>query len=149
MAKYNKGYTYTKALRRMGYSNFSLVGINSMLTQEEFQECLIFYDENGNILETVDYPSLNDVKLKANEVALDQAWYEVRQLRNAYLAETDYIVAIANESGTEVPLEWKNYRQALRDITNQDDPSSITWPIHPQGKLVGFNVGYEPPNSAE
>lgn len=37
----------------------------------------------------------------------------------------------------DVPLtvekraEWANYRQALRDVTLQEDPFNITWPIQP------------------
>jgi hypothetical protein len=28
--------------------------------------------------------------------------------------------------------EWRTYRQALRDITNQSSPFTITWPTKPE-----------------
>jgi hypothetical protein len=33
----------------------------------------------------------------------------------------------------EKKLEWKVYRQDLRDITNQEDPHNIIWPTKPDG----------------
>lgn len=148
MSKYSKGFTYTKALLKLGYTQFSLTDINTMSTQKEFEHCLKFFDETGNEIKPISYPQLSDVVVKADEVALEYAWYEVRRLRDAYLRESDYVTAIANETGLGVPDEWKNYRQALRDITKQTDPSNLSWPEHPEGKRVGFFPGYEPPNSS-
>lgn len=53
----------------------------------------------------------------------------VRQQRNALLASSDWTqVADAPVDRTA----WANYRQALRDITNQTGfPASITWPVQP------------------
>ena len=51
----------------------------------------------------------------------------VRKQRDDLLAETDWV------GGTDVPqaikTTWNTYRQALRDITTQTDPDSITLPI--------------------
>ena len=66
---------------------------------------------------------------------------EVRIVRNAALAETDYIPLMHLEKGTSVPQEWLNYRQALRDIPSQEGfptdpdervPSNLTWPTKPE-----------------
>ena len=32
---------------------------------------------------------------------------------------------------TAVSDDWKNYRQALRDVPTQSDPDNITWPTKP------------------
>ena len=58
-------------------------------------------------------------------------WDEVRKTRNKLLEETDWIVTVSNENGTSVPDNWKEYRQALRDITTQEDPNNVTWPTKP------------------
>jgi hypothetical protein len=55
----------------------------------------------------------------------------VRSERNSILDDTDYMVIKALEAGTTLSDEWVNYRQALRDITNQSDPLNITWPTKP------------------
>lgn len=58
-------------------------------------------------------------------------WRSVRIQRDRLLAECDWIVARAYERGEQVAPEWITYRQALRDITRQGNPSFITWPQKP------------------
>lgn len=57
-------------------------------------------------------------------------WPIVRARRAVLLAETDWTQL------PDVPLEtknlWAEYRQALRDITQQPDPRNIIWPTAPQ-----------------
>ena len=59
----------------------------------------------------------------------------LRSQRDALLVETDWIVIKSRESNTNVPTNWKTYRQALRDITSQtpsdDALSNITFPTKP------------------
>ena len=43
---------------------------------------------------------------------------KVRKRRDALLAETDWMVIKALESGESLSAEWATYRQALRDITD-------------------------------
>lgn len=52
--------------------------------------------------------------------------------RDKMLASTDWIVSKNLENGNSVPEVWKIYRQALRDIPNQEGyPWTITWPTRP------------------
>ena len=56
----------------------------------------------------------------------------VRDKRNQLLAESDWIVVMHTEKGTNIPAEWEVYRQELRDITDQSDfPYDVTWPTKP------------------
>jgi hypothetical protein len=56
----------------------------------------------------------------------------IRAERNQLLAETDWVVVMASELGFPVSDEWKNYRQALRNITLQAGfPESVNWPTKP------------------
>jgi hypothetical protein len=56
-------------------------------------------------------------------------WYAVRQERNALLAASDW----TQLSDARVDaLPWAVYRQALRDITTQEDPFNIAWPQEPE-----------------
>lgn len=56
----------------------------------------------------------------------------VRDQRNAKLAETDWVVIKAMETGAPVPADVAAYRQALRDITTQAGfPWDINWPVAP------------------
>jgi hypothetical protein len=56
----------------------------------------------------------------------------IRSERDRLLAETDWVVVMASELGFPVSDEWKNYRQALRNITLQESfPENVEWPTKP------------------
>ena len=57
----------------------------------------------------------------------------VREDRNRRLAESDWVVIKAMETGTAVPTDVAAERQALRDITSQAGfPWAIEWPEQPR-----------------
>lgn len=58
-------------------------------------------------------------------------WRNIKQERDQLLQHSDWVVTRAYETKTEVPAEWLEYRQALRDITDQTDPMAIDWPKKP------------------
>ena len=41
----------------------------------------------------------------------------LRQLRDSFLQESDWIVTKSLENNETIPTSWKTYRQELRDIT--------------------------------
>jgi len=54
---------------------------------------------------------------------------KVREIRNRYLAETDW----AGASDVTMSDAMRTYRQALRDIPQQTDfPNRFTMPVKPQ-----------------
>jgi len=61
----------------------------------------------------------------------ERAWNDVRAERNTRLAASDWWVAKAAETGAVLAEDRHAYRQALRDITLQDDPFNIVWPTPP------------------
>jgi len=59
------------------------------------------------------------------EAPIEQ-WRVVRAERNSKLAQCDWTQL------PDAPVDaatWAVYRQALRDITTQDDPFNIEWPV--------------------
>ena len=82
--------------------------------------------------ETLTEPTADQITAKYNELVAAEPLNEVRVVRNRLLAETDWVVTMHKELGTNIPTAWKTYRQALRDIT--DDATSlddVTWPEKP------------------
>lgn len=61
----------------------------------------------------------------------EMQWVRVRITRSQLLDSTDWVTARARDQGRPVPPEWLAYRQALRDVTDQPDPSAIVWPAMP------------------
>lgn len=77
----------------------------------------------GPIFETeeqeTEYKSIKDQEQATN----------VRQSRDQLLKDTDWVAIKAFETDTPMTSEWKNYRQALRDISKQDGfPWTVDWP---------------------
>ena len=57
---------------------------------------------------------------------------QVRAQRNNLIAETDWVVVMAKETGTNIPAAMKTYRQALRDLPSAEGfPHTMTWPTKP------------------
>lgn len=60
---------------------------------------------------------------------LESLAQQVRSQRDHLMAQTDWVVVKAQETGTEVPEEYLVYRQALRDVPLQSGfPEVIEWP---------------------
>jgi hypothetical protein len=71
----------------------------------------------------------------ADEVAsdTDALSSKLRRQRDNLLSGSDWIVTMHTEIGTDIPVQWKTYRQALRDITAQETfPQSVVWPTEPE-----------------
>ena len=57
----------------------------------------------------------------------NQQWASIRLQRDNLLKNTDWRAS----SDLTLADDWKNYRQALRDVPTQSDPFNITWPTEP------------------
>ena len=57
----------------------------------------------------------------------NQQWSSIRLQRDNLLKNTDWRAS----SDLTLSDDWKNYRQALRDVPTQSDPFNITWPEQP------------------
>jgi hypothetical protein len=56
----------------------------------------------------------------------------VRAERDRRISASDWVVIRAIDKGEPIPDAWSEYRQALRDVTNQPGfPIDITWPQQP------------------
>lgn len=73
------------------------------------------------------------LELPHHDVFHEQEWVSVRRKRDQLLAESDWMVARAVETGVPMAADWADYRQALRDITSQHNPFLLVWPTKPAG----------------
>jgi hypothetical protein len=62
------------------------------------------------------------------EAVVAEQWSLVRRRRNGLLLECDW-TQLADSPADKAT--WASYRQALRDITEQQDPFDIAWPTPP------------------
>ena len=97
----------------------------------------------GDVIEFYqhDNPQPTEAEIQAEIARLqaEQPWKELRQERNRLLAETDWVTiqsidASVDGFGLQLPMDWMNYRQALRDLpANTTDPTNPVWPVKPGG----------------
>jgi len=91
----------------------------------------------GDILEWQDdnitAPTDEQIQTKYDELVAAEPLNLLRKERNAKLAETDWVVTMHKELGTNIPAAWKTYRQALRDITDTyTSLDDVVWPEKPE-----------------
>ena len=66
------------------------------------------------------------------QTIIDSHWANIRSRRNTELNESDWTQISDSPLTAEKKEEWQIYRQSLRDITTQLNPSSIEWPTPPE-----------------
>ena len=92
-----------------------------------------------------DQPTKEEVEAKAQEMLNAAPLRRLRQLRDERMREVDWVTLRSMRTGEPIPQEWKDYMQALADITDQADNATIsgreifgvTWPERPDGKPAG------------
>lgn len=91
------------------------------------------------VLDGVVYTVKVEAFSQAEIDALDASdWVNVRHERNRRLAESDWTQLPDADLNTEEKQQWKTYRQALRDVTEQADPRNITWPVAPNAQATSM-----------
>ena len=88
-------------------------------------------------------PTLEDLQSKVTALNAAEPLKRLRAERDRLLAESDWVVTKAAETGVAETDAWKTYRQALRDLPStqtpvmEDTPTSqlgiknVTWPTKP------------------
>lgn len=90
-------------------------------------------------------PTDDVINAKAQELLDAAPLRRLRQLRDERMREVDWVTLRAMRSGESIPQEWKDYMNALADITDQVGNATlsgrqvfgVTWPERPDGKPAG------------
>jgi len=100
----------------------SLWKIHGDLTIEDIE----WLDENQS------QPSREEIEAEWAVVENEVEAKKVRKERDFLLTESDWVTIRALETGNPVPDEWKEYRQQLRNVPQQNGfPMEIIWPEKP------------------
>jgi hypothetical protein len=81
--------------------------------------------------EVVEYQTRRPKTEQEIQEETEQKWRAIREKRNRLLLESDWTQLPDSPLSEEKRLEWKTYRQELRDITNYTSPYEIIWPNEP------------------
>lgn len=99
---------------------------------EHYREVAMNDDDGNKIATTVEaIPEPSPEEIKERKAA------EVRAKRDYLLNSTDYLVSGDYPISTEDLAKVKSYRQALRDLPEQEGfPESVEWPTEPKVKVI-------------
>jgi len=90
------------------------------------------YDTRTHYLKQSDFYQVDgkwQVHYTPEQLPYDQVADTIRAERDELLRLTDWIVSKSYETQSPVPQEWVDYRQALRDIPQQEGfPFDVQWP---------------------
>ena len=115
-----------------------LVSMNIVFNHADYQtgrphgeeDQILFWDETklGSVPTTQQLNNAYDAaEIKRQQDALTEP---IRSERNKLLADTDWTQIDDSPVNKE---DWATYRQALRDIPQQDGfPTTIVWPVKPE-----------------
>ena len=81
--------------------------------------------------EVVEYQTRRPKTEQEIQEETEQKWIEIREKRNRLLFECDWTLLSDSPLSEEKRLEWKTYRQELRDTTNYASPDAVIWPNEP------------------
>ena len=107
-------------------------------------QCRIYGDTYNDIIwddKNQTIPTEDEVNERLKELQAGLVYKLLREERNKRLAETDWTQLKDIDLDIIRERNWKNYRQALRDLPSKSNPkldsygnldmSSITWPTKP------------------
>ena len=114
-------------LKQNGWYPYRLVEIQ-LNVNEIINGSNIVIEEN----EVVEYQTKRLKTQQELENETEGQWVRIRRKRTRYLTETDWTQLPDSPLTNQKQTEWQIYRQALRDITSQLSPFSISWPTPPE-----------------
>ena len=117
----------SEELKQNGWYPYRFVEIESN-ENEILNGSNIVIEEN----EVVEYQTKRLKTQQELENETEGQWVRIRRKRTRYLTETDWTQLPDSPLTNQKQTEWQIYRQALRDITSQLSPFSISWPTPPE-----------------
>ena len=141
MALYSLNGEYPQALpERIRLSNGQTRSDSSTFTAEEIADAgyvAVVKPPYKSITHTLDWDGTNFTSRLYNDAEIDNKWVEVRDNRDQILNRIDEMHGVtidvdtykSAETTAELSDDQKAAKQALRDITDQDNPFDISWPI--------------------
>lgn len=75
--------------------------------------------------------NITDATEEEISAKLEEKWVEVRIMRDALLAQSDWTQFQDSPISGTTLAEWQTYRQSLRDVTSQSNPFNLSWPAKP------------------
>jgi len=117
----------TGAITRFAMLDDDMVDANC-ITGESWVEG--YYDQETQKIENGEVVAISDDVISQREI--EQAWADLRQMRDALLFATDWTQAVDAPLTEQKKSKWQTYRTALRTLPETTtDPRNPDWPEKP------------------
>jgi len=112
-------------------SRYSMLPIQKVETQVDYTKNI-----SENLPELIEGVwtqswSITDATQQEIDQRLSIGWVGVREERNGMLNSSDWTQLADSPLAEEQKNAWRQYRQELRDITNQANPFEVIYPVQP------------------
>jgi hypothetical protein len=114
-----------------GFDNWYVVEDDLDLPEYDKATEKLEFSRSFNVDKVVGQYSIVTLSAAEKTAAKEARKQEVRYHRDNTLASTDYLMTsdVLNSFSASDQEKITEYRQALRDLTDQADPFNITWPV--------------------
>jgi predicted house-cleaning noncanonical NTP pyrophosphatase (MazG superfamily) len=127
----NPNVSFSSIIDEPTKSRYSMLPIQKVETQINYTKNI-----SENIPELIEGVwtqswSITDATQQEIDQRLSKKWQEVREERGGRLNSSDWTQLPDSPLTEEQKNAWRQYRQELRDITNQANPFEIIYPVQP------------------
>lgn len=114
-----------------GFDGWYVVEDNTDLPEYDKATEKLEFSRFFNATKVIGQYSVVDLSIAEKAAVKEARKQEVRYHRDNTLNSTDYLMTsdLFNSFSASDQEKIVEYRQALRDLTNQSDPFNITWPV--------------------
>jgi hypothetical protein len=94
----------------------------------------ISFEYDGRVFDQWSVKDVREMDIPSDIIdaaIIDAHWQIVRDERNKRLSLSDWTQVSDSPLDETQKQKWQSYRQLLRDVTKQTDPTDIQWPDLP------------------
>jgi hypothetical protein len=113
-----------------GFDNWYVVQDDPTTPEYDFKTKKIEFVREWNAGAVVGYYKILNLTNAEKDALIESRWAQIRYHRDNTIISTDYLMMpdVFSSFSDSDKAKVISYRQALRDITNQEDPFNIAWP---------------------
>lgn len=113
-----------------GFDNWYVVQDDPTVPEYDNKTKKVEFVREWNAGAVIGYYKVLNLTQSEKDALLESRWSQIRYHRDNTIASTDYLMTsdVFNSFSESDKAKITSYRQALRNITNQEDPFNITWP---------------------
>ena len=131
LRKDNPNVSFPSIIDEATRFRYSMLPIQQVDAQEDYTKNIL--EEFPKLIDGIwtQVWSIADATQEEIDARLSNKWQEIREQRGGKLNSSDWTQLPDSPLTEEQKNAWRQYRQELRDITNQANPFEVIYPVQP------------------